>query len=63
MTAASITALRQRLGMTVEEFAKAMGLPPATICRWEEGRGAPPSALAQSAAATLAAQHAIEFIE
>ena len=36
--AVSPQALRRRLGMTQEEFAKALRIPLATLRNWEQGR-------------------------
>ena len=36
-----VKALRQRLGMTQVEFAKAFGLPVATLRDWEQKRSTP----------------------
>ncbi len=36
-----ILGLRERLGMTRQEFARALGWSPATIARWESGKVAP----------------------
>jgi len=33
-------AVRSRLGMTQEQFAKALGIPVATLRNWEQGRNA-----------------------
>lgn len=32
--------IRARLGMTQEQFAKALGIPVATLRNWEQGRNA-----------------------
>lgn len=33
--------LRARLGLTQEEFARALGITVSTVCRWEKGRARP----------------------
>ncbi len=33
--------LRQKLGMTQEQFAHALGITLGTVCRWEGGRFSP----------------------
>jgi DNA-binding transcriptional regulator YiaG len=55
---AVISALRQRLGMTQEEFAHAIGVTVSTVNRWENGH-IEPSRLARKAMQGLAAQAAI----
>lgn len=37
MTPAEIKALRQRLGLTQEEFARKLGVSFPTVNRWERG--------------------------
>ena len=37
----SVTAIRERLGMTQIAFAEAIGVPVATIRNWEQGRKQP----------------------
>ena len=39
-TSFSPRAIRMRLGMTQERFAKALGIPVATLRNWEQGRNA-----------------------
>jgi DNA-binding transcriptional regulator YiaG len=53
-----ISALRQRLAMTQEEFAHAIGVTVSTVNRWENGH-IEPSRLARKAMQGLAAQAAI----
>ena len=53
-----ISALRQRLSMTQEEFAHAIGVTVSTVNRWENGH-IEPSRLARKAMQGLAAQAAI----
>lgn len=36
-----VRALREALGMTQEEFARAVGVSFTTVSRWERGRGTP----------------------
>ena len=36
-----VRALREALGMTQEEFARAVGVSFTTVSRWETGRGTP----------------------
>ncbi len=55
---AIISALRQRLTMTQEEFAHAIGVTVSTVNRWENGH-IEPSRLARKAMQGLAAQAAI----
>ena len=55
---AVISALRQRLAMTQEEFAHAIGVTVSTVNRWENGH-IEPSRLARKAMQGLAAQAAI----
>ena len=55
---AVISTLRQRLGMTQEEFAHAIGVTVSTVNRWENGH-IEPSRLARKAMQGLAAQAAI----
>lgn len=53
-----IAQLRQRLSMTQEEFAHAIGVTVSTVNRWENGH-IEPSRLARKAMQGLAAQAAI----
>lgn len=53
-----ISGLRQRLSMTQEEFAHAIGVTVSTVNRWENGH-IEPSRLARKAMQGLAAQAAI----
>ena len=53
-----ISQLRQRLSMTQEEFAHAIGVTVSTVNRWENGH-IEPSRLARKAMQGLAAQAAI----
>jgi DNA-binding transcriptional regulator YiaG len=39
-----IRALRQRLGLSLEGFARRYGFPPGTVRHWEEGRRQPDAA-------------------
>ncbi|RVU17819.1 helix-turn-helix domain-containing protein [Methylobacterium oryzihabitans] len=39
--AVSVTALRERLSMTQAVFARAIGVPVATVRNWEQGRKEP----------------------
>lgn len=55
---ALISTLRQRLSMTQEEFAHAIGVTVSTVNRWENGH-IEPSRLARKAMQGLAAQAAI----
>lgn len=55
---AVISTLRQRLSMTQEEFAHAIGVTVSTVNRWENGH-IEPSRLARKAMQGLAAQAAI----
>lgn len=50
-----IVALRQRLNMTQEEFAHAIGVTVSTVNRWENGH-VEPSRLARKAMEILASQ-------
>jgi DNA-binding transcriptional regulator YiaG len=54
----TIATLRQRLSMTQEEFAHAIGVTVSTVNRWENGH-IEPSRLARKAMQGLAAQAAI----
>ena len=54
----TISTLRQRLSMTQEEFAHAIGVTVSTVNRWENGH-IEPSRLARKAMQGLAAQAAI----
>lgn len=40
-TAPNVSALRSRLGMTQEQFAKTYHLPVGTVRDWEQGRSRP----------------------
>ena len=40
--------LRSRLGMTQEDFARALGITVSTVCRWEKGRARPSTLAAAS---------------
>jgi transcriptional regulator with XRE-family HTH domain len=40
-----IVATRQRLGMTQKELARALGVDPTTVGRWERGTGKPSKGL------------------
>jgi putative transcriptional regulator len=40
----NIYAIRQRAGWTQEQFANALGIPPNTLRRWEQGRKRPSGA-------------------
>ena len=53
-----ISQLRQRLSMTQEEFAHAIGVTVSTVNRWENGH-IEPSRLARKAMQGLASQAAI----
>lgn len=53
-----IIALRQRLDMTQEEFAHAIGVTVSTVNRWENGH-VEPSRLARKAMDNLAHQVAL----
>ena len=53
-----ISQLRQRLSMTQEEFAHAIGVTVSTVNRWENGH-IEPSRLARKAMQGLATQAAI----
>ncbi len=33
--------LRTRLGLTQEDFARALGITVSTVCRWEKGHSKP----------------------
>jgi len=57
---AVISQLRQRLSMTQEEFAHAIGVTVSTVNRWENGH-IEPSRLARKAMQGLAAQAAISI--
>ena len=59
-----VSALRQSLNMTQEEFAHAIGVTVSTVNRWENGH-IEPSRLARKAMAALAAQvkSALDFPE
>jgi len=37
----SLAAVRVNAGMTIEEFAKAVGVDKGTIFNWEHGKGEP----------------------
>ena len=50
---ARVTALRQRLGMTQEEFAHTLGVTVSTVNRWENGKVVP-SRLARRAMDSVA---------
>ena len=54
----TISQLRQRLSMTQEEFAHAIGVTVSTVNRWENGH-IEPSRLARKAMQGLATQAAI----
>src|SRR5512145_943383 len=54
----TIATLRQRLSMTKEEFAHAIGVTVSTVNRWENGH-IEPSRLARKAMQGLATQAAI----
>ncbi len=54
----AIGQLRQRLSMTQEEFAHAIGVTVSTVNRWENGH-IEPSRLARKAMQSLATQAAI----
>lgn len=54
----TISQLRQRLAMTQEEFAHAIGVTVSTVNRWENGH-IEPSRLARKAMQGLATQAAI----
>ena len=53
-----ISAFRQRLSMTQEEFAHAIGVTVSTVNRWENGH-IEPSRLARKAIQGLATQSAV----
>jgi putative transcriptional regulator len=53
-----IRRLRQRLGLTQEEFAHALNVTFSTVNRWENGH-AQPSRLAWAAIESLTATHGI----
>lgn len=53
-----IRQLRQKLGMTQEEFAHALGITVSTVNRWENSHSAP-SKLARSAILQFAATRGV----
>lgn len=57
----SIRDMRNRLSMTQEEFAHALGITVSTVNRWENGHSEP-SKLARATIARLASAHGI-FVE
>jgi DNA-binding transcriptional regulator YiaG len=60
-TGLSIRDMRNRLAMTQEEFAHALGITVSTVNRWENGHSEP-SKLARATIARLASSHGI-FVE
>jgi putative transcriptional regulator len=60
-TGLSIRDMRNRLSMTQEEFAHALGITVSTVNRWENGHSEP-SKLARATIARLASSHGI-FVE
>ena len=38
----TMKALRVNAGLSQREVAKAIGITPGTLCRWERGQSAPP---------------------
>jgi len=57
----SIRDMRNKLAMTQEEFAHALGITVSTVNRWENGHSEP-SKLARATIARLASNHGI-FVE
>ncbi|HYC23937.1 MAG TPA: helix-turn-helix transcriptional regulator [Candidatus Bathyarchaeia archaeon] len=57
----SIRDMRNKLAMTQEEFAHALGITVSTVNRWENGHSEP-SKLARATIARLAGNHGI-FVE
>ena len=57
----SIRDMRNRLSMTQEEFAHALGITVSTVNRWENGHSEP-SKLARATITRLAGNHGI-FVE
>lgn len=51
--------LRNRLGLTQEEFAHALGITVSTVNRWEKGHSAP-SKLARASLARFAGRRGVE---
>lgn len=37
----AVRELRDRLGLTQEDFARALGMSVSTVCRWEKGQSKP----------------------
>lgn len=60
-TGLSIRDMRNRLAMTQEEFAHALGITVSTVNRWENGHSEP-SKLARATITRLAGNHGI-FVE
>lgn len=60
-TGLSIRDMRNRLSMTQEEFAHALGITVSTVNRWENGHSEP-SKLARATITRLAGNHGI-FVE
>jgi DNA-binding transcriptional regulator YiaG len=60
-TSLSIRDMRNRLSMTQEEFAHALGITVSTVNRWENGHSEP-SKLARATITRLAGNHGI-FVE
>jgi DNA-binding transcriptional regulator YiaG len=52
----SIRRVREKLGMTQEQFAHAIAVTVSTVSRWETGHAAP-SNLARHAIRSLATEH------
>jgi DNA-binding transcriptional regulator YiaG len=57
-TGLSIRDMRNKLAMTQEEFAHALGITVSTVNRWENGHSEP-SKLARATIARLAESHAV----
>ncbi|MFQ5477278.1 MAG: helix-turn-helix domain-containing protein [Candidatus Binatia bacterium] len=53
-----VRTLRNRLGMTQEEFAHSLGITVSTVNRWENGHSAP-SKLAKASIVGLANKHGL----
>lgn len=60
-TAELISALRSKLGMNQEEFAKHLGVAQATVPRWEGGAREPHGQMARKLASLLAEPRAKSF--
>lgn len=58
-----IKELRNRLGLTQNEFAERFGIPVRTVQQWEQGRQEPPSYVVELIKKTILLEEELEKIK